>query len=640
MARSLVWVLGGGTAVAAGAVTLWIAVGLREGEAPQPAPPVGSPAAAPAESAPEPVVAEAPAIVPPRFDVVRVARDGETLVAGSAAPGAAITLRVDGVTVAEAAADGAGQFVALFSLGASEAPQVMTLEMQDAEGRVTEAEETVILTPRPAQVAALAVPEAPASPEPVASVAPEPAASPDAPASVPPEPVETAAADVPPADTTPEVAPVDVAAAAPAALPAAPATVEVASMAPAVEMPSAFLVRRDGGVEVLDRAPSGVDNVVIDSIAYSDTGTVQIAGRAARTPPEASLRIYLDNRAIAEAQSEGGDWRLDLPSIDPGVHTLRVDQLGPDGRVESRFETPFLRESPEAIAAARARAGVTSTPPAAPAVLAEVEASAPTAPTAEGVASVPAAPARAEQVASTAPAAPAPVAEVVAIAPAAPGAPSPEAEVAVTAPMASAPVAEEDATAPSATVPTAEVVASAPAIPGPTTEVVASVPVASAPAPVAEVVASVPAAPASTTEVVTSDPAAQTPAREVVANTPATSAPAPVAADVATAPTAPATATEVVASAPAAATPAAEVAATAPAAPTPATEVAATAPAAPTPTPRVSLITVQPGHTLWHISRERYGAGEQYVIIYRANRSQIRDPDLIYPGQIFTLPEQ
>ena len=49
---------------------------------------------------------------------------------------------------------------------------------------------------------------------------------------------------------------------------------------------------------------------------------------------------------------------------------------------------------------------------------------------------------------------------------------------------------------------------------------------------------------------------------------------------------------------------------------------------------------MQPGHTLWHISRQRYGAGERYVLIYRANESQIRNPDLIYPGQIFTLPEE
>jgi len=56
-------------------------------------------------------------------------------------------------------------------------------------------------------------------------------------------------------------------------------------------------------------------------------------------------------------------------------------------------------------------------------------------------------------------------------------------------------------------------------------------------------------------------------------------------------------------------------------------------------TPRVALVTVQPGHSLWRISDQHYGAGERYVVIYRANRSQIRNPDLIYPGQVFVLPD-
>jgi nucleoid-associated protein YgaU len=53
----------------------------------------------------------------------------------------------------------------------------------------------------------------------------------------------------------------------------------------------------------------------------------------------------------------------------------------------------------------------------------------------------------------------------------------------------------------------------------------------------------------------------------------------------------------------------------------------------------ISAITVQPGHTLWAIARGRYGEGVRYVTIYNANRDQIRDPDLIYPGQVFTLPD-
>jgi hypothetical protein len=54
--------------------------------------------------------------------------------------------------------------------------------------------------------------------------------------------------------------------------------------------------------------------------------------------------------------------------------------------------------------------------------------------------------------------------------------------------------------------------------------------------------------------------------------------------------------------------------------------------------PRAGRLIVQPGHNLWRIARETYGQGVRYTIIYQANRDQIRDPDLIYPGQIFTLP--
>ena len=50
-------------------------------------------------------------------------------------------------------------------------------------------------------------------------------------------------------------------------------------------------------------------------------------------------------------------------------------------------------------------------------------------------------------------------------------------------------------------------------------------------------------------------------------------------------------------------------------------------------------MTVQPGFTLWGIARSNYGRGVLYVQIYEANQDQIRDPDLIYPGQIFTIPD-
>ena len=55
---------------------------------------------------------------------------------------------------------------------------------------------------------------------------------------------------------------------------------------------------------------------------------------------------------------------------------------------------------------------------------------------------------------------------------------------------------------------------------------------------------------------------------------------------------------------------------------------------------RINVITVQPGNTLWAISRERYGRGILYVQVFDANKDKIRDPNLIYPGQIFDLRDE
>ena len=49
--------------------------------------------------------------------------------------------------------------------------------------------------------------------------------------------------------------------------------------------------------------------------------------------------------------------------------------------------------------------------------------------------------------------------------------------------------------------------------------------------------------------------------------------------------------------------------------------------------------TVQPGSTLWAIAEESYGAGIEYFKVFEANKERIRDPDLIYPGQVFEIPD-
>lgn len=52
----------------------------------------------------------------------------------------------------------------------------------------------------------------------------------------------------------------------------------------------------------------------------------------------------------------------------------------------------------------------------------------------------------------------------------------------------------------------------------------------------------------------------------------------------------------------------------------------------------IAMRVVQPGNTLWAIARDRYGEPLMYVQVFEMNRDRIRDPNLIYPGQVFILP--
>jgi len=47
---------------------------------------------------------------------------------------------------------------------------------------------------------------------------------------------------------------------------------------------------------------------------------------------------------------------------------------------------------------------------------------------------------------------------------------------------------------------------------------------------------------------------------------------------------------------------------------------------------------VKSGNNLWWIARRTYGEGTRYTLIFGANRGHIENPNLIYPGQVFTLP--
>jgi nucleoid-associated protein YgaU len=52
----------------------------------------------------------------------------------------------------------------------------------------------------------------------------------------------------------------------------------------------------------------------------------------------------------------------------------------------------------------------------------------------------------------------------------------------------------------------------------------------------------------------------------------------------------------------------------------------------------IQTVLVLRGDNLWRISRKVLGSGMRYTQIYEANATQIRDPRLIYPKQIFVMP--
>jgi len=441
---------------------------------------VAEPAAVVESTAPAPDPVPEPAL--PRIDTWRVAQDGESLVAGLAESRARVEVLVDGKVVAAGDASSAGEFALLFTLPANDKPSLMWLSMTLPEGgAVVTSEDRLALGPIKGPEPVVAA---------VAAAEPAPELDPAA---------ETEAAT----EAAPESPPEAVAAEEPVVEPQAP--------------PVALLLSDEGAVVVQGGAvdPALEASVTIDAIAYTPEGEVQVGGRGAAG---AGLRLYLDNaEKIALTVPGNGRWLVTLPDTPPGIYMLRADQFDGAGKVASRFETPFKRETLEALAAA---AGLLAAPP------------------------------------------------------------EPEPETAAAAEVANTSVAEE-------------------------------VPVSEPEAATLEtaIAAEEPETAAAAEDLVEVEPAA--PVEEV-----ALAEAAPVAA--------PAPEPE----------PAPEPAPQPEPAPAPAPEPA------PVPAAAASVtVTVQPGYTLWGIAQDSYGDGVYYVQLFEANRDLIKDPDLIYPGQVFSLPE-
>ena len=129
--------------------------------------------------------------------------------------------------------------------------------------------------------------------------------------------------------------------------------------APVMEQtaPTVLLADREG-IRVVQQGGPGPEvqaQVTLDTIAYDTEGDVVMAGRG---PAESDVHFYLDNQPIHLAQiGAAGGWSTELPQVDPGTYTLRLDQVDAEGTVSSRIETPFLREEPETIRAITTASG-------------------------------------------------------------------------------------------------------------------------------------------------------------------------------------------------------------------------------------------------------------------------------------------
>jgi len=278
--------------------------------------------AGPPTSAPDTQAALQEAVL----DELRRERDGTSVIAGRAPPASAVRILLDGVLVAETVADSAGEFAAIALLPPSASAQILTLT-SERDGTVTAAAGEIILAPQPLGVGPLG-----AGPLGVGPLGVGPAET--------DQPVEEVMAR-----TTPE------AVSDRPLVPVGEAEAEPNSGHVAI-------LRSDAsGVSLLNPAPpSAMTAIALDTIGYSALGDVQLSGRA--QPDTQTVRVYLDNRSVISLPVDtDGRWRGDLPDVDAGVYTLRVDAVSAQGTVSSRVETPFQRESGAVLAQAAAGEG-------------------------------------------------------------------------------------------------------------------------------------------------------------------------------------------------------------------------------------------------------------------------------------------
>ncbi len=287
------------------------------------------------EQAAESADAESPVALAPVLDQIFVEPDGNALLSGNAEPGSEVSVLLDGEAVHSFTVDESGQFAEFVSIPFSDDARGLVLETRGGEQSSRSDDYLIAALPAPA----VPVPSDPADDQADVEVAEAATA-------------ETEVVD----DNATEGNETNVAS---VATPSTDATEPAAETQPepenAPDQQVAILRSGEEGVELV-QPPTVQDTppkqIALDTIGYSDAGDVELTGRA---KDGSAVRLYLNNQLVADlGPSTDGQWRGEVEGIDPGVYTLRVDEVAPDGTVVSRLETPFKREPVEALRAAEA----------------------------------------------------------------------------------------------------------------------------------------------------------------------------------------------------------------------------------------------------------------------------------------------
>ena len=106
--------------------------------------------------------------------------------------------------------------------------------------------------------------------------------------------------------------------------------------------PKIVIAETSGEIIVQDQneAAPQIQSLSLDTINYTASGDVVLAGRAAS---EQTVRIYVDNEPVVLGEVNNGKWNFEIPNIEEGIYTLRVDALNEEGEVVDRVESPFQR---------------------------------------------------------------------------------------------------------------------------------------------------------------------------------------------------------------------------------------------------------------------------------------------------------